>query len=190
VDSATFNYSHLMPSLLYVDRDELLFCPEGSYDINTQRQYQHSLLNRTLQRRNTRTGHVQQQLGGSDQILFQRFNYASVMQIPPLSSSTPLSDQFIQQVLESCLLDAYRSATSDRGGSVLSSYFRCFSSVSAFKTKEKSIYRADSCPFHELHYACLRCNCQNYQITRSRPGHSDIKRSLAPFPSSLFFLTF
>jgi hypothetical protein len=63
--------------------------------ISTQRHYQHSLLNNTLHRQ-TQTG----QEGGFDQIILQRYNYASIIQVsPPSSTSSPLSDQFILEVL-------------------------------------------------------------------------------------------
>jgi hypothetical protein len=149
VDSASFNYSHLVSSLLYVDRDELLFCPEGSYQVERQRKFQHDLFNKTLFGQ-----HV-------DQILFQRFNYASVVKIPLSTSPFQLSDQYIQQALESCVENAYQRRS-------IFAYFHCFSSVTTFKTKEKSLFQVGpgTCPFHELHDACLRCKCKSVLMVK------------------------
>lgn len=159
VDSAIFNYSHLVSSLLYVDRDELLFCPEGTYHVETQRAYQHDFIRRVLFQHN------------HDQILFQRFNYASVVNLlsskefsssassSNASSSSSLTDQYIQQVLESCIINSYQKRS-------IFAFFHCFSSVTIYKSKEKCLFQTNSCPFHELHHACLRCRCKTIPVTK------------------------
>jgi hypothetical protein len=144
VDIATLLYSHHLPSLLYVDRDELLYCPESSLSLSQQRDYQHRV--------------IESSLLGADQLLFPRFNYGSVVKI---SSASSITDVFIQNILQDCVLSSYQKKS-------ISSYFGCYSDVAVHKKKEKALYHLDSCPFHELHFACIRCRCNNTLINSKR----------------------
>lgn len=174
-DYATLQYYNNVRSIMFIDRDELLFCPEGSTIVEKQRTFQQQLFTNYFQNQNYQ------------QILFPRYNYASVVDLssipttttttttysssnlsssPPSSSSPssssislPLTDRYIQITLEQCILNSYNKKS-------IFAYFHCFSNVTAYKTKDKAIYSIDACPFHELHSGCLRCKCNklNYNL--------------------------
>ena len=153
-DYATLQYSNQknIQSIMFIDRDELLFCPEGSYNVEQQRDYQQSLITNLFNQQNN-----------YHQVIFPRYNYASVVDLSPLlnttSSTPPLTDRYIQTTLEGCVLNSYHRRS-------IFAYFHCFSDVTVYKTKNKAIYSINACPFHELHFGCLRCKCKklNYNL--------------------------
>lgn len=152
-DFATLQYSNNVQSIMFIDRDELLFCPEGSYIVEKQREYQQSMFTNYFKKLNFH------------QILFPRYNYASVVDFSSIlttsstSSSLQLTDRYIQLTLEKCILNSYHRRS-------IFAFFHCFSNVTVYKTKDKAVYSIDACPFHELHSGCLRCKCQrhNYNL--------------------------
>ena len=132
VDMATAHYRQLVKSFLYVDRDELLYCPPGQPHISSQKHFQARFLTRFMPH--------------SDELLLSRINVASLFS-GDISRGT--AETAITAVLEECLTGAYVSRSMEK-------LWGCYSMAWVPKTKSKGIYPPDSCPFHELHQPCLR----------------------------------
>jgi hypothetical protein len=131
VDFASLFYRSLLNSIMYVDRDELLFCPQAGKTILEQREYQQLLVEVNFKQ-------------GSDELLFPRFNYASVTSSPNIESDAQVTGE-----LEDCLLRAYKQRA-------ISAFWECYSSIKVLKSKHKSVFLPSACPFHDLHFACWR----------------------------------
>lgn len=132
VDLATSYYGNLVKSILYVDRDEFLFCEQGAESLESQKRFQQMFASSYVPSR-------------GDEVLLKRINVASYI---PSSLPNP-SDSTIVSVLEKCLQDAHDAKH-------MALFWGCYSAAWLPKTKAKGLYAPDACPFHELHKPCLR----------------------------------
>mmetsp|Transcript_19819 Transcript_19819/g.28501 ORF Transcript_19819/g.28501 Transcript_19819/m.28501 type:complete len:499 (-) Transcript_19819:50-1546(-) len=143
LNHASQQYMGLVQSLFYVDRDEFLHCPSVQSSVPRQRQYQQSFVNDLV-------------AAGIDEVKFVRYNYASRS-----PSGVVKTDKELSAILENCIRISYEEKS-------LAKFWSCYTSYSVFKTKEKCVYVPDSCPFHDLHAACIRCRCNSTVIGNSR----------------------
>jgi len=142
---ASLKYSHLVRSFMFVDRDELLYCPITNTSVSAQRSYQRGIIN----------GYFS---SGMHELLISRRNYASF--IP--GSAEVKSDRDVQGILAACLSRAYALRRMDK-------FWECYSQYTVFKSKVKSIFSADACPLHDLHRGCATCRCKSTSLrTNSR----------------------
>jgi hypothetical protein len=150
--------------MLFVDRDELMFCPGAVQSKAAQISTQVSLYNRTKFRGMFLCYDVivcfDLALLGAvvAELNFQWVYYAP---IHPSNTSSVAGDEWYQTTISSCVLQAYKAKS-------LSAYLKCFGgfAVSKDKSAGKSadVGMGDFCPFYGLHKGCYRCKCRSFKL--------------------------
>jgi len=151
-DYARVEYAHL-DMILYVDADELLFCPQAVHSgVESQRNYQQKLMQ----------GFSVQ---GIEEMRFVRIPYSGMAPKLPGFNGTKeeLWEKDFTENTERCMQAAY--AKRDVGALI-----GCWSSASGYDNFPKSADFGSVCPFHYNHWSCdgMRNGGRDYVATRCR----------------------
>lgn len=134
-DYARVEYAHL-DMILYIDADEIFYCPQGGSNVEHQRRYQQKIMG----------GFCAQ---GIEEMRFVRLPYSGM---PPTTFNE--SDLFGRDTraefttnTQECMIKGYeRKSVGDILG--------CWSSMSAYDNFPKSADMGGICPFHYNHWSC------------------------------------
>ena len=119
--------------ILFVDIDELFYCPQAASSVSKQRKFQHKIMS---------TFGIQ----GVEEMRFVRIPYAG---LAPANNKANRSNT---DITSDCMLQAFSSRAT--ANSYIGSMVRCWSSATAYDNFPKSADFAAKCPFHYNHWSC------------------------------------
>jgi hypothetical protein len=150
-DYARLEYAHL-DTLLFVDADELLYCPQAGGSISAQRDYHRQI-------------HNEFQGRGIEEMRYVRLPYSGMAPPGFMNNQTMRSKTDFTNHTGHCMIDAFEQRC-------VSCLARCWSSATSFDNFPKSADLASMCPFHYNHWSCdgmkgggrdftkYRCRCK------------------------------
>jgi hypothetical protein len=130
-DFCRVEYAHL-DLILFLDADELFYCPQASKDVGSQRKYQQRIMGEYSSL-------------GVEEMRFVRIPYSGLC--PPGVRPENRSKTDFTNHTSTCMQQAYESRQ-------LIDMFKCWSSGSAYDNFPKSGDFASKCPFHYNHWSC------------------------------------
>lgn len=135
VDYARVEYSHL-DMMLYVDADELFYCPQGGSSVEHQRRYQQKIMG----------GFCAQ---GIEEMRFVRLPYSG---LPPPNYNE--SDAFSKEARAAFTANTQECMMKGMEKRSVSDILGCWSGMSAYDNFPKSADMGGICPFHYNHWSC------------------------------------
>ena len=138
LDHARVEYAHI-ETMLYIDADELFYCPQAGQNIQHQRQYQQKLM----------SGFYDQ---GIEEMRFVRLPYSG--KVPTGRTGFNASDETGRESraaftanTQDCMEEAFKKRS-------VAGILSCWSTASAYDNFPKSADLGRICPFHYNHWSC------------------------------------
>ena len=132
-DHCRVEYSHL-DMVLYIDTDEIFYCPQSVANIDSQRRYQQKIMR-----------HFTSQ--GVEEMRFVRLPYSGMAIKDFNGTKEQLKEADFTENTEKCMSSAYETKN-------IATMFKCWSSASAYDNFPKSADFGGVCPFHYNHWSC------------------------------------
>lgn len=120
-------------SILYIDSDEIFFCPQAAQSKTAQRAYQQKLMLEFYNR-------------GIEEMRFVRLPFSGLAPAGFEAANGTMSNDFTMNTFE-CMSAAFNASSVYR-------MLRCWSEATSFDGFTKSADFAGVCPFHYNHWSC------------------------------------
>eukprot|EP01036_Dinobryon_divergens_P032366 gene32366-41935_t len=154
--SRTYDYARVeyaaLDLIVYLDADELFFCPQSSDNADKQRSYQQQIM-AVGYHTEIAVVHIQRyfsqefKVKGIEEMRFVRIPYSGMPPAGFVNSLHNRSTTDFTNNTSNCMNEAFKSRS-------LARMVRCWSSATSFDNFPKSGDFAGVCPFHYNHWSC------------------------------------
>eukprot|EP01038_Epipyxis_sp_PR26KG_P008885 gene8885-11984_t len=146
-DYARVEYAHL-EMILYIDADEIFFCPQASESLQSQKIYQQKIMNEFYSK-------------GIEEMRFVRIPYSGMAPVGYINNVENRSNIDFTNNTQHCMMSGYRRRS-------LMEMLQCWSSGTSYDNFPKSADLASICPFHYNHWSCDGMRNGGRDFTKNR----------------------